>query len=151
MRGVIVSVVAVAALAAPAAASASQANDGIVGIELLSANIATTGNFTGFATGDLPGFWSATVVHQPLSNTTVSVTGGTFTLEAFNGPPLNGTIQGGSVTPTSSGSGCENRTFDIYVKMEVGSFSGVLTHYRRSFFGMCVTYSASIVGSAEFG
>src|SRR5262249_23929056 len=121
------------------------------GIELLSANIATTGNFTGFATGDLPGFWSATVVHQPLSNTTVSVTGGTFTLEAFNGPPLNGTIQGGSVTPTSSGSGCENGTFDIYVKMEVGSFSGVLTHYRRSFFGMCVTYSASIVGSAEFG
>jgi hypothetical protein len=143
--------VAVGALAAPVAASASPAIDAIVGVELASANISTTGNFAGLATGQIPGLWTATVMHQPLSNTTVPVTGGTFTLKAVTGTTIDGVIEGGSITPNGPSTGCVNVTFTISVTMNVGSFSGVLTHYRTSLFGTCLTYSASITGNATFG
>jgi hypothetical protein len=151
VKRAILSIVAVGALAAPTAASASPAIDSIVGVEFPSANISTTGNFAGIATGQIPGLWTATVMHQPLSNTTVPVTGGTFTLKAVTGTTIGGAIEGGSVTPSSPSTGCGNETFTISVTMNIGSFSGVLTHYRTSFFGTCLTYSASITGTATFG
>ena len=145
-------VVASVFAAAPAAASTGPVSDTIAGVEGLSANISTTGNFAGVATGQLPGLWAATVNHVPLTytpGTQTPITGGTFTLKGIGGVTLSGAISGGSVTPTVLPGGCGNQVFTISATVQgVGSFIGVLTHYRTSIFGACVTYGASVTGSA---
>jgi len=54
----------------------------------------------------------------------------------------------GSVTPTSLPTGCGNQTFALSLTLSNGSFEGVLTHYRQSVLGRCVTYGASVSGAA---
>jgi len=141
---------AVAALALPAAAAAGTATDTAGGIELPSADISTTGNFVGLTSGDLPGIWFAQVVHNQLVYTLgqpTSITGGSFTL-ATTTSTLNETITGGSVTPTSLPDGCSNQTFSLSLTLSGGSFAGTLTHFRLLLFGSCITYFATVTGTA---
>ena len=62
------------------------------------------------------------------------------------------------MTRTNPGStGCVNQYYGVNLKLGAvtangagngwGSFGGTLTHHRRSVFGTCVTYSATITGS----
>ena len=142
---------AATALALPAAAAAATSNDTVGGIELPSADITTTGNFAGIAGGDLPGYWFAQVVHDPLVyslNTPTHISGGSFTLLTTTGSTVSDTITNGSVTPTSLPSSCTNQTFTLALTLNNGSFNGVLTHLRILLFGSCITYFATVTGTA---
>jgi hypothetical protein len=146
------------ALALPvSAASASRStlsyNEHFSGVEVLPVT-STLGTFTGIATGDLPGGWYAQVEHQPLSTSTVDITGGSFTLHPLLGRKIQADISSGSVTPDSaksSSDGCTRQAFDIDVTLADGhgNFEGTLTHYGFKFLGSCVVYSASIVGDGS--
>ena len=118
----------------------------------------TVGTFVGTATtaGDA-GLWVASIVHTPLSSAgQADVTGGTFT---YRGKTLRiaGAFTGGSVSQTSGFTGCTNQRYDVHGDLTLtspgpgsGVVNGVLTHYRVWLFGRCITYSATIKGSATF-
>lgn len=148
MRRLLGTGLAVAALSLPAAsASAATYADEFTGVEIPPVT-STLGTFTGVATGQLPGVWYAQIAHEPLSTgTTVAITGGSFTVYTITGRTISGGITGGTVTVTNLGSGCRNQTFTVNATLSDGNFTGTLTHYRYSFFGSCITYSASIVGN----
>lgn len=146
-----IAVAAAAFLVLPGAASAATSNDTVGGIELPSSDITTTGNFAGAASGDLPGLWFAQVVHDPLVyslNTPTHISGGSFTLLTSTGSTVSSTITTGSVTPTSLPSTCSNQTFTLSLTLNNGTFNGTLTHLRVSLFGSCITFFATVTGSA---
>jgi hypothetical protein len=106
--------------------------DHIAGGELPNAT-STEGQFTGTATGSLPGAWYIDVKHQALSGnqTPVAITGGSFNLETaidYWPATVYGVFTGGSVQQTSGFSGCSNQTYRV---------TG------------CVAYSASVSGSVS--
>jgi hypothetical protein len=147
------------ALAAPGVAAASRTySDSVYGLEYSATS--TEGKFSGTAYGALPGAWAATVDHTPLSPN-ATVTGGSMSLRTvLNGASTNvdGTVTGGQVVRTNPGAtGCVNQYYAVTLvlggvgpngaRSGTGSFGGTLTHYRRSIFGTCVSYSATISGS----
>jgi hypothetical protein len=140
-----------AALVAAAAASASAPRvDSLTGAEIIPVS-SVRGTFVGYAKGDLPALWRATIIHRPLSNgPTVAVTGGTFTMVTASGSTLRGTVKGGRVTVSNPGSGCTNQIYRVNVSLSIGTFDGTLTHYRHSLFGQCLIYAASISGRGVF-
>ena len=160
---VLILVLSVLVAAVPAGASAATTyNDSVSGFEYWATS--TQGRFTGSASGSLPGYWNAVVNHTPLSLTatpTATITGGRVELAtSVAGIPTVVTgnfLPGGTVQVLAPGYGCKNQTFDVngdltsvgawYSGTGNGSFSAILTHYRKSFFGSCVTYSASVSGS----
>jgi hypothetical protein len=145
--------------AMPAVASAATTYDDSVNGSEVSAT-STQGVFTGWASGDLPGLWSATVDHTVLSPDAM-VTGGTFTLTtSLNGTAtvVGGVVTGGSVIRLNPGStGCVNQYYAVTLLLGSvgaggsgtgsGTFVGTLVHRRTSVFGVCVTYAATIGGS----
>ena len=154
----IAAVVVVSPGAAPAATAYT---DTISGGEYFFTS--TEGRFAGKAAGDLPGYWNAVVDHTPLSlssTPTATITGGSFQLAtSFGAVPtlVTGKFSGGTVNVVSTGANCTNQTFDVegtladvgpwYAGNGSGTFSAVLTHYRTSIFGDCVSYAASVRGS----
>ncbi len=133
--------VAAAALCLPSAANAASTyNDAITGFEYYATS--TEGHFAGSASGALPGY--------------STITGGSFSL-ATGYTLVTGTFTGGTVQVTNVGAGCTNQTFDVegtlsdvgpwYLGSGTGTFSAILTHYRKSVWGYCVTYAASVSGS----
>src|SRR5207302_5144489 len=121
----------------------------------------TEGRFAGTATGALPGSWYIDVFHTPLSPNG-TITGGAFSLgTVMNGQPttITGSFAKGIVTQTS-GSGCGNQTYALSGDLVsvgpygsshsgTGTFNGLLTHYRYSFYGSCITYGASVTGTVN--
>ena len=147
------------ALATPGVATAATTyTDSVYGFEYSATS--TQGKFTGTAYGALPGAWAATVNHEVL-NPSGAVTGGDMSLAtALTGTPtlVDGDVTGGAVTRNNLGStGCVNQYYGVYLTLGNvtangagnwwGSFGGTLTHHRRSVFGTCVTYSATINGT----
>ena len=65
--------------------------------------------------------------------------------------------QGGTITTIDPGAGCTNQKYLVTGTLEnvststtsggSGSFSVTLTHYRYSFFGICVIYKARVAGT----
>jgi hypothetical protein len=140
-----------------AAAAAVSYADSLSGYEYYATS--TEGRFAGQASGALPGAWSATVDHTPLSPS-ATVTGGNFALATvLNGRAVTvtGDVHSGWVTRTNPGStGCVNQTYDVHLDLidvgatshlGTGTFGGTLVHRRYSVLGQCVTYAASISGS----
>lgn len=144
------------------ATAATTYTDTVSGVEYWATS--TQGKFTGKATGQLPGYWNATVDHTPLSLAampTATITGGSFELATLvNGVPtlVTGTFaSGGTVTVMNVGANCTNQKFAVdgpldnvgpwYTGTGTGTFAVTLTHYRTRIFGSCVTYSASVTGS----
>jgi hypothetical protein len=141
----------------------AQYQDAVSGYEIYATS--TEGVFAGSASGDLPGSWSADVLHKPLSGSpqTAAIDGGTFDLytQLHNqSTVITGTFTGGSVMQTAGFTGCSNETYSVDGVLGSvgidgkpdhgsGTFSAVLTHYRYSLFGDCVTYAASISGSVS--
>lgn len=142
--------VAGASVSATAASATTTRVDALTGTEVVPVS-SVRGTFVGVATGELPAVWHAQIVHRPLATgTTVSVTGGSFSILSLTGRRLTGTVTGGSVTVTDRGSRCTNQTYHVVATLSIGSFDGTLTHHRRSILGRCVVYSASIVGRGVF-
>ena len=97
------------------------------------------------------GAWNAVVVHTPPSPTGAGVTGGTFALDG-KVRDYDGTITGGALVPLPST--CTRDTFQVTGTFAysggTGSFDIVLTHYGFRTRTGCVTYFATMKGSATF-
>jgi hypothetical protein len=119
----------------------------------------TVGSFAGgAAAADDIGTWQATVVHGQLPTTsggTAPVTGGSFGLNG-QARDLAGAIDGGTITLLTT-SPCGKETYTVTGHLALApsgigdaTFAMLLTHYRFSFFGRCITYSASVQGTVSF-
>jgi hypothetical protein len=157
-------VVGLVALAmAQATALAAGYSDTVSGREIYATS--TEGRFAGQAAGALPGYWYADVVHTPLTGSpeTAAITGGIFDLSTtISGQPVlvTGLFSGGSVVQTGGFGGCTNQTYSVSGDLTnvgpyggsqtgTGTFAAVLTHYRYSSYGYCITYAASIAGTVN--
>jgi hypothetical protein len=142
-------------IAAPIAAAATNVAYAMSGVEVSATSTVGTFVGTGIATDDA-GLFSAQIVHIPLSGGSATVTGGTF---SFSGAlrHLTGAFTGGSVSQASGFTGCTNQTYNVIGTLALstpaggsGTFAALLTHYRTRIFGSCITYSASVRGTATF-
>lgn len=155
---------AVLALCLPGVASAVQnANDTISGLEYSATS--TRGKFVGTADGELPGGWNIDVRHTKLCvscSTTARITGGTFQLATKARQVLTlitGSFSGGKVEVVRAGAHCTAQAFVVdgvlgnvgpwHRGKGNGTFRATLTHFRRSVFGRCLTYAASVKGSLK--
>jgi hypothetical protein len=57
-------------------------------------------------------------------------------------------VTGGSVSVTNRGARCTTQVYAVRVQLAAGTFDGILQHHRRSVFGHCVVYAATISGHA---
>ena len=157
--GWMVPIVAAAALfISPAAAiAATTSPDSVIGREYAATS--TQGRVVGIASGALPGAWSVTVDHTPLS-TSAAITGGDFHLATRQHGTLTavtGDFTRGTVRQLSGFTGCAIQRYAVNGVLSdvgpgsagrgTGTFAATLTHYRTNIFGHCVTYSASVSGS----
>ena len=141
-----------------AAAGVTYTDSNVVGAEISATS--TQGVFVGTACCALPGSWYAKVDHGLLSSSpggTASITGGVFdlyTAQNFTPETLTGAFTGGTITTVNTGPSCTNQVYQVAgtlgsvslggQKGGTGSFTAVLTHYRISIFGSCVSYFATI-------
>ena len=148
-------------VATPTAIAAQTYSDTVSGYEY--AFTSTDGKFGGSASGSLPGAWNADVQHTPLClscTPTATITGGSFSLATtHDGAPalVSGDFVGGTVQVTNAGANCTFQKFAVNGILGnvgwwtsgngSGTFNVTLTHYRRSIFGRCVTYGASVRGT----
>jgi hypothetical protein len=155
-----------ALIALPAAAVAAPASTAfqVKGLEI--AFTSTRATFVGYGSGNAAegSAWKAVVDHAPLSSQPAAITGGTFSMGTLSLAPavdfVRGTFTGGTITETNPGTGCTKQTFRVTGTLGdvststtsggTGRFDVVLTHHRLSFFGDCVTYAATVSGSAGF-
>lgn len=158
---VVAAALVVAGVVPATAVPASSRSDAISGYEYWATS--TDGRFAGTASGALPGGWRVDVRHTALClrcAPTATITGGRFSLltVVHKIPRLvTGSFTGGAVQVVNRGARCTDQTFTINgILSKVGSWSGgngngtfavTLTHYRRSAFGSCITYGASVDGT----
>jgi hypothetical protein len=168
LRLAALALVSAAALAIPTAASAAPVSTSFNVTGLEYAFTQTVGSFAGLATGNAGdrGAWNTSVEHDPLGSVPTYVNGGTFEMatrstagrsDFVTGAFVN---HGGMITTIDSGAGCTNQRFLVTGRLVdvapsttsggTGAFSVVLTHFRISLFGRCVTYSASVAGTVKF-
>jgi hypothetical protein len=159
-------VVGVALVVLPAAAVAAPAS---TTFQIRGAEVAftsTRGTFVGYGSGNASegSAWKAVVDHTPLSSQPASITGGRFTMGTLTLAPsadfVSGAFTEGTITETNPGIDCTKQTFRVSGTLAdvststtsggTGLFDVVLTHHRSSFFGRCVTYAATVSGSASF-
>ena len=108
----------------------------------------TRGTFVGASQGPV-GAWRISIRHEALSTgPTVAVTGGSLVIALRTGTALRSAVTGGSVSVTNRGAHCTTQVYAVRVLLAGGTFDGTLQHHRRSLFGRCVIYAASISGHA---
>jgi hypothetical protein len=161
---VVVTATALAALPAAAQAAPASTTFRIQGAEV--AFTSTRGTFVGRGAGNAGdrSAWKAVVDHTPLSSLPASITGGRFTMTTLS-PALTpdfvvGAFTGGTISVVNPGLGCTNQTYDVSGDVGgvttsttaggTGSFDVLLTHYRVRLFGRCVSYAATVTGTASF-
>ena len=140
--------------AAIALASTPTYKDTVVGIET-AVPTGPTSTFAGYASGQLPGLWTASVVHGSLpisQGGPGAITGGTFAL-------LSSTVVLGSFDSNSTAitltSGTCTQTFHVVDNLKLlspkgtGRFDAYLTHYGYMFNGNCTIFFATIHGSVR--
>jgi hypothetical protein len=160
--------VSAAVLAFPTAASAAPASTSfkIAGFEY--AFTQTVGFFAGSGTGTAGdrAAWNTFVEHDRLGSVPTFVNGGSLQMATRSATGrldfVTGTFvnHGGTITTIDPGAGCTNQRFlvtgtlaDVATSTTAGgtgTFSVVLTHFRASLLGRCVTYSASVAGTVSF-
>jgi hypothetical protein len=130
----LVTVGALAAGALPTAAAAPSSHVfKVLGVEISAG--AGHGTFVGTATGaSEKAAWKADVRHSTLDALPAAITGGTLKLGSLH-DCVKGKLGGVQTKQTRGGSG----VFDV-----------VLTHYRKSVLGHCLTYGATVRGTASF-
>jgi hypothetical protein len=146
---------ALCALPATAVAAVSPSYT-VSGVEVAATT--TQGTFVGTAqgsTGDSAA-WKAVVQHQELRSscwtTGCTITpGGSLSVVNDQLSTITGSFTGGSVTLISGASGCGIQTFHVVgnAATSVGArtFDVILTHYRVSIFGSCISYFATVSGT----
>lgn len=124
------------------------------GVEIYAT--ATRGIFTGVTwAADDYGQWYAVVDHTAFDAArTATITGGTFDLNGYR-RDVSGAFSGGTVLLRSADVGCGREVFDVDGTLTLagggtGVFDATLLHYRRSVFGRCITYGATVSGSVTF-
>jgi hypothetical protein len=143
----------------PAAAAATSSAYNVSGIELAATS--TQGTFAGTAHGSEgdSAVWKAVVQHQALSSSCLATgcaisSGGSFSLLNNQLSTITGSFTGGSVTLVGQAPGCGRQEFDVVGNLATTAGAGVfdvtLTHYRVQLFGSCITYFATVSGSATF-
>jgi len=140
--------VAVGVLGVAGAASGSAKVDlRVVGTEVPPIS-STRGTFVGAAQGPV-GAWRISIRHEALSTgSTVAVTGGSLLIGLRTGAALRSSVTGGSVSAVNRGSRCTTQVYAVHVELAGGTFDGTLQHHRRSLFGRCLIYAATISGHA---
>jgi hypothetical protein len=151
------------ACAASAAGSAHTARYGLAGVE--TRGTTTVGTFVGGAVGADPSAlsWKAVVIHTPLVHSAsgqAAVTGGTVSMRLMSnggyrrvvGPLSAGTIA--FVPERSSTAACGRQVFAVDAAFTVsgqvaGELHVSLTHHRRSLFGRCTIYAATVRGTLD--
>jgi hypothetical protein len=146
-----------------AAAPATTTTFGLVGFEY--GFTSTVGHFAGGASGEGvdAGGWNARVVHDRLGSSPTYVNGGSFELaihrSGWSVDTITGTFvrHGGTIRTLDSGRNCTNQRYvvtgrlrDVSTGSGSGTFSVVLTHYRRSLLGHCIAYRARVAGNVAF-
>jgi hypothetical protein len=148
-----IAVIVASALALTSAAAAStraSVTTHVFGAEVPPIS-STRGTFMGGSQGPV-GAWRISIQHDELrTGPTVAITGGSLLIALRTGTALRSGVVGGSVSVVDPGARCTNQVYAVDVQLESGSFDGTLTHRRRSFFGRCVIYAATIGGSATLG
>lgn len=138
----------------------------------------TQGRFAGTASGQgtdgLWGAWSIVVDHRLLGSDTcgappyrcAQITGGSFALAVTSPTPefITGNFDSqdlhtDGIVQESGFAGCMDQRFRIRDSMHsvgtgsqhtgTGAFAAVLTHHRRTVFGSCVTYAATVSGTVS--
>jgi hypothetical protein len=155
MRKLLLSLTLAIALAIGSAASALAApppyTDTVVGIETAVPTGASP--FAGTASGQLPGLWSASVVHGSLPGPGGygEITGGSFTLVNGSVGIVTGTFANSTTAITLvGGAGSCTQTFHVKDKLTLsvprgsGDFDAYLTHYGFRFAGQCRIFFATI-------
>jgi hypothetical protein len=161
---VVATAAALAALPAQAEAAPNSTTFQVQGVEV--AFTSTRGTFVGRGPGNAGdrSAWRAVVDHTPLGSLPAAITGGQFTMTTlsptFTPDFVVGTFTGGTISVVNPGLGCTNQTFDVSGDLGgvttsttsggTGSFDVLLTHYRVRLFGNCVTYAATVTGTASF-
>ena len=155
--GVLVgAVVAMAFVLLPGAAGAAvSATYKVSGFEYSATS--TEGKFAGYAVGSSgdAALWNADVEHQALSASCLLsgcsvLPGGSIAIATSGGDTVGGSFTGGSITLVRQDAGCAKQIFHVVGEVATSfgdgtaTFDVALTHYRKSFFGQCVTYSATI-------
>jgi hypothetical protein len=160
-----VTAAALAALPGGATAAPASTTFRVSGAEI--AFTATQGTFVGKALGNAGdrGPWKAVVDHTRLSSLPAAITGGSFTMTTVSASwttidAVEGRFTGGTIDVVNPGLGCTNQTFAILGTLGIvatstssggsGQVDVLLTHYRVRLFGNCVTYSATVAGTASF-
>lgn len=132
---------------AGSAIASSQVDLHVVGTEVPPIS-STRGTFVGASQGPV-GAWRISIRHQALNTgPTVAVTGGSLLIGLRTGTALRSSVTGGSVSVTNRGPHCTTQVYAVHVELTAGTFDGTLQHHRRSLFGHCVIYAASISGHA---
>jgi hypothetical protein len=165
IRFVTVALVAAAALATSTAASAAPASTSFAVTGFEYAFTSTVGYFAGTAVGSFDtGVWNTQVVHDPLGSTPTNVNGGSFTMAtrslAGSLDFVSGDFVGGQIVAGNPGLGCTNQTYTVSGTLAnvstlttsggSGAFSVLLTHFRASILGFCITYRATVAGTVSF-
>jgi hypothetical protein len=153
---VAVGLIAAGALPGAAAAPSSHVFK-VLGAEIWAG--AGHGTFVGTATGDEKAAWTADVRHSTLDALPAAITGGTLRLGSLSDYVV-GKFTGGSISLARARAGCGNEKFAVSGKLAgvktkqtsggTGVFDVVLTHYRKSLLGHCLTYGATVAGTASF-
>jgi len=108
----------------------------------------TRGTFVGASQGPV-GAWRIQIRHEALrTGPTVAITGGSLLIGLRTGTALRSSVVGGSVSVTNRGARCATQVYAVHVQLAAGTFDGTLMHHRRSLFGHCVIYAATISGHA---
>ena len=152
-------VVVLAAATGASAADAPSPSYQVSGIATVTPQGTTTwlGGLATGSTGDR-GFWQASLTTAPLSGcstlgSSCAVTGGSFGLNSSNRSQVSGTFYDGSVALTAQAPGCGRQQFTVtgFGSDAAGdqvTFTAVLTQFRLSFRGTCVTLpGATVAGS----
>ena len=137
----------------------------LAGLEIRATSV--LGTFVGGAGDSSPGgmLWKAVVRHTPLTRTAASpalIIGGGVQLQLWSQEGLSQTsriFSGGTITyaaDRSSGSACGQQVFHVSATLattnasdDSGLLEAYLTHHRRSVFGHCITYAATVRGSLK--
>jgi hypothetical protein len=166
IRFVTVALVAAGALVTSTAAAAAPASTSFAVTGSEYAFTSTVGYFAGTGIGNRgdTGLWNTQVVHDPLGSTPTHVNGGSFTM-ATKSPAgsldaVNGDFVGGEIDIRNPGLGCTNQQYAVSGNLAnvstlttsggSGTFSVLLTHFRASIFGFCITYRATVAGTVSF-
>lgn len=166
MRKLLLGLVLAMALAIGSTATAvaspptTKYHDTVVGIETAKP-VGTTSTFAGYAFGELPGFWTASVVQSLPTSPVVfgAITGGRFALTnsrfgVLGSFDTTGTIK---MLRNSAGGGFCTQTFQVFDTLTLSApatgvgvpgsfFDATLTHYGNMVGVQCIPFFATVYG-----